>query len=129
MQIDVNGTRLWFDVDGAALVPDGQQMRRRPTLLLLHGGPGSYDHSYLKPSFSDLTVVAQVVWLDLRDHGRSGRHAPEAWSFEVCADDTRAFCDSLGLVRPFVLGHSMGGFIAMLYGARHPGHASCRSRV
>jgi pimeloyl-ACP methyl ester carboxylesterase len=35
-----------------------------------------------------------------------------------------AFCDALGIERPFVLGHSLGGFIAMLYGARHPGHAS-----
>jgi len=26
--------------------------------------------------------------------------------------------------RPVVYGHSMGGFIAMLYGARHPGHAT-----
>jgi pimeloyl-ACP methyl ester carboxylesterase len=35
----------------------------------------------------------------------------------------RAFCDVLGIVRPIVYGHSMGGFVAMLYGARHPGHA------
>jgi hypothetical protein len=28
MQVDVNGTRLWFDVDGAALVADGDAMRR-----------------------------------------------------------------------------------------------------
>ena len=36
----------------------------------------------------------------------------------------RAFCDTLGIVRPIVFGHSMGGFVAMLYGARHPGHAA-----
>jgi pimeloyl-ACP methyl ester carboxylesterase len=35
----------------------------------------------------------------------------------------RAFCDILGIARPIVYGHSMGGFVAMLYGARHPGHA------
>jgi hypothetical protein len=27
MHVDVNGTRLWFDVDGPALVPDGAEMR------------------------------------------------------------------------------------------------------
>ena len=123
MQVEVNGTRLWFDVDGPAMVPDGPQMRERPTLVLVHGGPASYDHSYFKPHFSPLTDVAQVVYLDLRDHGRSARGDPAAWSFEVCADDVRAFCDVVGLVRPIVLGHSMGGFVAMLYGARHPGHA------
>ena len=51
------------------------------------------------------------------------RHDPDAWTFEACADDVRAFCDAVGIARPIVLGHSMGGFIAMLYGARHPGHA------
>lgn len=123
MQIEVNATRLWFDVDGPALVPDGSQMRERPTLVLVHGGPGGYDHSYFKPHFSRLADVVQVVYLDLRDHGRSERHDPATWSFEVCADDVRAFCDAVGLVRPFVLGHSMGGFVTMLYGSRHPGHA------
>ena len=68
---------------------------------------------------SELTSQAQVVYLDLRDHGRSARHDPTEWSFEVCADDLRAFCDGIGVERPVVLGHSMGGFVAMLYGARY----------
>jgi len=124
MQIEVNGTRLWFDVDGPALMPDRSQMRRRPTVILLHGGPASYDHSYFKPHFGRLAALAQVVYLDLRGHGRSAWGDPADWSFEVCADDVRAFCDALGIDRPVVLGHSMGGFVAMLYGARHPGHAA-----
>jgi pimeloyl-ACP methyl ester carboxylesterase len=123
MQVDVNGTRLWFDVDGPALVPDGPRMRNRPTLLLIHGGPGGYDHSYFKPHFGRLTDVGQVIYLDLREHGRSARGNPAEWTFEACADDIRAFCDAVGIVEPVVLGHSMGGFIAILYGARQPGHA------
>jgi pimeloyl-ACP methyl ester carboxylesterase len=124
MQVDVNGTRLWFDVDGPLLEPAGTIMRNRPTVVLLHGGPGSYDHSYFKPDFAPLARRAQVIYLDLRDHGRSARHDPADWSFELCADDVRAFCDTLGIVRPVVLGHSMGGIVAILYGARHPGHAA-----
>ena len=122
---------LWFDVDGPALVPDGPQMRERPTVVLVHGGPASYDHSYFKPGFTPLTERAQVVYLDLRDHGRSGRTDPAAWSFEQCADDVRAFCDVVGIARPIVLGHSMGGFVAMLYGARTRAMrraSSCRGR-
>ena len=98
-------------------------MRRRPTVVLLDGGPGSYDHSYFKPDFARLADQAQVVYLDLRGHGRSGWGPTAEWSFEVCADDIRTFCDALGIEQPIVLGHSMGGFVAMLYGARHPGHA------
>ena len=120
MQVEVNGTRLWFDVDGPALVPDGASMRPRPTVVLLHGGPGGYDHSYFKPHFSALTAHAQVVYIDLRDHGRSARHDPSTWSFEVCADDVHALCQHLAIERPIVFGHSMGGIVAMLYGARHP---------
>ena len=123
MQVDVNGTRLWFDVDGPSLVPDGPIMATRPTVILLHGGPGTYDHSYFKPDFAPLTRLAQVVYLDLRDHGRSARPDPANWTFEVCADDVRAFCDALAIDRPIVYGHSMGGCVAMLYGVRHPGHA------
>ena len=45
MRIQVNGARLWYDVEGASLVADGPRMRERPTVVLVHGGPGSYDHS------------------------------------------------------------------------------------
>jgi pimeloyl-ACP methyl ester carboxylesterase len=124
MQVDVNGTTLWFDVEGASLVPDGPMMRLRPTLVLVHGGPGGFDHSYFMPDFGRMAAVAQVVYLDLRGHGRSAWGDVAAWSFEACADDVRAFCDHLGIVRPVVLGHSMGAPIALLYGARHPGHAA-----
>jgi pimeloyl-ACP methyl ester carboxylesterase len=124
VHVEVNGTRLWFDIDGAALVPADSDMRERPSVVLLHGGPGSYDHSYFKPDFARLAEAAQIVYLDLRGHGRSTWGNPADWSFEVCADDVRAFCDTLGIGRPVVYGHSMGGFIAMLYGARHPGHAA-----
>lgn len=123
MQIEVNGVRLWFDVEGPKLVPDGTEMVQRPTVVLLHGGPGSFDHSYLKPDFARLAREAQVVYLDLRGHGRSSHGDPKEWGFEVCADDVRAFCDHLGIVRPVVYGHSLGGYVAMAYGARHPGHA------
>jgi pimeloyl-ACP methyl ester carboxylesterase len=124
MNVDVNGTRLWFDVDGAGLVPEGPAMRERPTVVLLHGGPGSFDHTYFKPEFSRLAEVAQVVYLDLPGHGRSQWGDPESWSFEACADDVRGFCDALSIARPVVYGHSLGGFVAMVYGARHPGHAA-----
>lgn len=123
MQIDVNGTRLWFDVEGPALLPDGDQMQERPTVVLVHGGPGTYDHSYFKPDFSVLAGHAQVVYLDLRGHGRSDWGDAGAWTFEACADDIRMFGDALGLDRPIVFGHSMGGPVVLLYGARHPGHA------
>jgi pimeloyl-ACP methyl ester carboxylesterase len=124
MHVDVNGTRLWFDVEGPVLVPVDGEVRERPTVVLVHGGPGVYDHSYFKPHFAVLAEHAQVVYLDLRDHGRSTWGDASAWSFEACADDVRSFCDTVGITKPIVFGHSMGGPIVLLYGARHPGHAA-----
>ena len=71
MQIHVNGTRLWFDIDGPGLVPHGSEMRHRPTVVLRPRRPRRYDHSYFKPDFARLAEHAQVVYLDLRGHGRS----------------------------------------------------------
>jgi proline iminopeptidase len=97
-------------------------MRERPTVVLLHGGPGSFDHSYFKPDFVRLADAAQVVYLDLPGHGRSEWGEPEEWSFETCADAVRDFCDAVGIVSPVIYGHSLGAMVALAYAARHPGH-------
>ncbi|MEN8238384.1 MAG: alpha/beta hydrolase [Actinomycetota bacterium] len=124
MHVDVNGVRLWFDVDGSSLVTDGPEMKERPTVVLVHGGPGGFDHSYFKPDFHRLAGTAQVIYLDLRDHGRSDRTDPEYWDLIGAGDDIRGFCDVLGITSPVVLGHSFGGPVVASYGSRHPGHAS-----
>jgi proline iminopeptidase len=121
MQVLVNGVRLFFDVEGASLVPDGRTMREKPTLLLLHGGPG-FDHSIYKPTFSALADIAQVVYLDHRGNGRSDPGSPETWTLAQWADDVRAFCEVLGIAHPIVLGVSFGGMVALAYATRHPSH-------
>ena len=121
MHVHVNGTRLHFDVEGAKLEPDGPRMREKPTLILLHGGPG-FDHSSYKPSFSTLADAAQLVYLDHRGQGRSDKSTPEHWNLAQWADDVRGLCDALGIERPIVLGNSFGGMVAMAYAARHPDH-------
>ncbi len=119
MRIEINGVRLFFDVDGANLVPDGPRMRQRPTLILLHGAPGAADHAGFKPLFGALTDVAQVIYLDLRGCGRSDAGPPASLTLEQWADDIRAFCDALEIEKPIVLGQSGGGFVAIQYAARH----------
>lgn len=115
MEVDANGTRLWYEIDG-----DPSAHR---TVILVHGGPGGYDHSYFKPDFARLTEHARVVYLDLRGHGRSEWGNAEDWSLELCAEDVHAFCDAVGIERPVLFGHSMGAPIVLLYGIRHPGRA------
>lgn len=122
MRIEVQpGVRLYVDIDGPGLVPDGERMRERPTLILLHGGPG-FDHSSFKPLFGRLTDVAQVVYVDHRGHGRSDRRPAGEWNLATFADDVVRLCDALGIHKPVVLGQSYGGFVAQTYLARHPQH-------
>lgn len=122
MQVTVNGARLFFDTVGSALAIDGPAMRARPTLLVLHGGPG-FDHSTMRPWFDRFADTHQVVYIDHRGNGRSGG-PPDTWSLDQWGDDIAAFCDTLGIVKPVVFGQSFGGMVAMAYAGRHPGHAS-----
>src|SRR3979490_678905 len=123
MDVLVNGVRLFFDVEGSKLVPDGPVMRERPTLLLLHGGPGS-DHSIYRPAYSALADIAQIIYLDHRGNGRSEDGPQEDWNLAQWGDDVRAFCDALGIVNPILLGAAFGGMGAVSSATRHPGHAS-----
>lgn len=124
MRIEIEpGVRLFVDVDGFGLVPDGPTMREKPTLVLLHGGPG-FDHIGFKPAFSQLADIAQIVTYDHRGHGRSDRRPSVEWTLDTWADDVVRLCTALGIEKPIVLGQSFGGFVAQRYLARHPGHPS-----
>src|SRR4051812_46580996 len=123
MRVDVGGgVRLFVDVDGAGWVPDGQSMRQRPTLLLLHGGPAMDSSQFRGSGLDELTDVAQVVVYDHRGAGRSDWRSREEWNLDVWADDVVGLCDALGIVKPIVLGSSFGGMVAPRYPARHPNH-------
>lgn len=121
VKVLVNGVRLYFDVEGAELVPTGREMRRHPVVVALHGGPGA-DHSTLKPALSPLAEVAQIVYMDQRGHGRSDDGDRDRWSIEQLADDVVSFCFTLGIELPIVYGQSFGAMVAMTYAIQHPAH-------
>lgn len=119
MHIKLSKANLFFDVEGIKYEVRGPVMYEKPTLLLLHGGP-AFDHSHYKPSFSELSDSAQIVYLDQRGHGRSDRDVSSNWNLEQWADDVKQFCDHLGIEKPIVLGGSFGGFVAMAYACKYP---------
>lgn len=123
MFVQVNGTRLFFDVDGESLTPDGRTMRRKPTVIMVHGGPGA-DHTVSKPYFSQLTDIAQVIYFDHRGNGRSDLSEQTRWNLAQWGDDLKGLCDAPGIESPIVIGTSFGGFVALSYATRHPGHAA-----
>ena len=123
MFVQVNGAKIFFDVDGEALTPDGASMREKPTVVMVHGGPGA-DHSVAKPFFSQLTDIAQVLYYDHRGNGRSDLSEKEKWNLAQWGDDLKGLCDALGIENPIVVGTSFGGFAALSYATRYPKHAS-----
>jgi len=123
MQIEIQpGVRLFVDIEGPGHVPDGRHLREKPTLVLIHGGPG-FDHTGFRPFFSRFADLFQIVYFDQRGHGRSDARPASEWTLDTFADDVVRLCKALGVVKPVVLGQSFGGFVAQRYIARHPGHA------
>ena len=85
-------------------------------LLFLHGLLGSSEnwHSVASEFSSSHTIIVP----DLRNHGRSP-HASEH-NYELMANDLSRLLDSIGIERCTVVGHSMGGKVAMRFALDHP---------
>jgi proline iminopeptidase len=109
---------MFFDVDGSTLVADGSQLRRRPTLLLVHGA--EVDHAFFKPWVEPLSDVAQLVYVDLLGHGRIDVGERSDWTIDAWAASIDDFCSQIELELPVVLGSSIGGKIALALALRNP---------
>ncbi|HET8997932.1 MAG TPA: alpha/beta fold hydrolase [Acetobacteraceae bacterium] len=123
MFADLRGTKIYFDIEGAGLVPDGDHMRERPPAMIIHGGPGG-DHSGFKPTFSALTDRMQLIYFDHRGQGRSGQADPAAdpdrFTLDENVEDMEALRRHLGLGPIVSIGTSYGGMVAMAHAARYP---------
>lgn len=86
-------------------------------LLIIHGFLGMSDNW---KSFGSLYAAEgfQVHMLDLRNHGRSFHS--EDFSYALMAKDVFDYCQERQLTNINVIGHSMGGKVAMLLATTHP---------
>lgn len=87
-----------------------------PPLLILHGLLGSLDN--WMPQAQALAAQFQVFLLDLRNHGRSP-HA-ENFTYDLMAADVAGFIRAQNLGAVNLIGHSMGGKVAMRFAQLHP---------
>lgn len=85
-------------------------------IVLIHGLFGSYEN--LGVIARALAGQWQVVNQDMRNHGRSDWH--DSMSYALMAEDVKDTLDHLGLDQVILLGHSMGGKIAMEFALRYP---------
>ncbi len=91
---------------------------RGEALLLLHGFTGS------KLDFHDqlqwFTDRHRVLAPDNRGHGESSNLGrADAYSLDILVDDLAGYLDTLDVKQCHLLGHSMGGMVAMRFALRH----------
>jgi proline iminopeptidase len=123
MYASVRGTKLYFDIEGMGLVPDGPRMREKPVAFILHGGPGG-DHSGFKPGLIPLSERMQLVYFDHRGQGRSAKGDPALYNLDENVEDMEALRLHLGLGPIVSIGTSYGGMVAMAHAARYPSSVS-----
>ena len=87
-------------------------------LVFLHGWCG--DREYWKHQVEVFAADYRVVALDQAGHGESGK-GRKAWTADGLAGDVEAVVKALALKRVILVGHSMGGPIALLAAKRMPG--------
>lgn len=92
-----------------------------PALLLIHGW--TCDHTNWKDQIAHFSPRHRIVAMDLRGHGASDK-PEQGYSIDGFVDDVAWLIRELGLDKPVVIGHSMGGVIALNLVRKHPGLAA-----
>ena len=108
---DVNGLHLYYETHGSGA-----------PLVLLHGGMLTIDLNFatLIPT---LAQTHTVIGVEMQGHGRTANIDREI-TYPNLASDVVALLDHLGIERAAVLGHSMGGGVALELAVSHPDRVS-----
>ncbi len=105
--VEANGLRLHYTRTGGA----------KPVVVLAHGF--SDDGLCWTPVAQALEVDYDLVMMDARGHGLSDA-PPQGYGVTELADDLAGAIRALGLERPAILGHSMGGATTLKLAGTYP---------
>jgi pimeloyl-ACP methyl ester carboxylesterase len=89
-----------------------------PCMLLVHGA-GAHVHwfDFVGPP---LAALGRVLAVDLRGHGDSTWANPPLYTIDAYLEDLRRLLRAERFVSPVLIGHSMGGLLALSYAANQP---------
>ncbi|MCC6551706.1 MAG: alpha/beta fold hydrolase [Polyangiaceae bacterium] len=108
------GIRTPLTVEYVELNPGGAR-----TVVFIHGlGSNLKFWRYQLDAFAARGF--HVIALDLPGYGKSDKPASFPYTMESMADAVRELCGALGVKRPILVGHSMGGQTALSFGIRWP---------
>jgi pimeloyl-ACP methyl ester carboxylesterase len=94
----------------------GRTQRNDPALIFVHGWCSNLEH--WTPVADEFARTHRVVSLDLRGHGRS-EAPPRGYTMARFAKDVAAVAQAANATSAVVIGHSMGGIIALQAARRH----------
>ncbi len=93
-----------------------RQQGQGPPLIVLHGLFGSADN--WATMAKKMGAYRTVYLLDQRNHGASP-HSHD-FSYAAMVEDLNFFLKQHNIVKPDILGHSMGGKVAMFFAVKYP---------
>jgi pimeloyl-ACP methyl ester carboxylesterase len=113
-QADTQGQKLRMAyMDVAAAMPNGR------TVVLLHGK--NFSGAYWETTIKALVTAGyRVIAPDQIGFGKSSKPAAYQFSFHALAANTRALLDSLRVEKFVLVGHSMGGMLAVRMALMYP---------
>jgi pimeloyl-ACP methyl ester carboxylesterase len=96
-----------------------------PPVVLVHGwGCSVYVFRRNMPALADAGF--RVIAVDLKGHGLSDKPtASDEYTIDSLVEHVRDILDALGLERPALAGHSLGGSLIYHFASRYPGRARC----
>lgn len=87
-----------------------------PAMVLIHGYP--LDHTIWQPMLPYLEKNLHLIMPDLRGHGAS-LVSRDPYEISTLADDLEGLLDHLKVPKAILVGHSMGGYVALAFARTH----------
>jgi proline iminopeptidase len=110
--ITVKNKKIYYEVHGDAHLP---------VCLYLHGGPGAGSYDFIEHQGQELSKFMKIIAIDQRGVLRSDPiKDEEPFGILDLIDDCETIRDQLGIEKWGIIGHSVGGYLAVQYQLKYP---------